>query len=69
MSKCLNKLELTFFPSIMSPTEKSKVLFFECGELKIGSFFGGRFYSNGMIYFPDIWAYAPKEPKKEDVWP
>lgn len=69
MSKCLNKVELTFFPSIMNPEERSKVIFFDCGELKTGSFFNGHFYSRGVIYFPDIWAYSPKEPKKEDVFP
>lgn len=69
MSKCLNKVELTFFPFMIPPTEGSKILFFECGELKTGSFYEGRFYSMGRTCFPDIWAYVPEEPKKEDIFP
>lgn len=61
MSKCLNKVELLFFPADMEPTEGSKVLFWSCGELKVGAFFDGRFYHDGAIFFPDCWAYVPNE--------
>jgi hypothetical protein len=67
MSKCLNKVELTFFPLTIPPKENSKVLFFEFGELKTGSFFDGRFYCHGVICFPDCWGYLPEKP--EDVGP
>lgn len=64
MSKCLNKVELFFFPDKIKPTEGSKVLFWSCGELKVGTFFMGYFYCQGSRYFPDSWAYAPKEEPK-----
>lgn len=62
--KCLNRVELYFFPSEMEPTENSKVLFWCWGELKVGSFFNGRFYCDGKIFFPDSWAYVPKDEPK-----
>ena len=62
MGKCLNRVELYFFPSYIKPTEDSKVIFFEYGELKVGSYFDGRFYCDGKINFPSCWAYQPKEP-------
>lgn len=62
MSKCLNEVRILFFPATIPPTENSKVLFFECGELKIGSFFDGKFYCRGVICWPSSWGYAPKEP-------
>lgn len=43
MSKCLNEVRILFFPATIPPTENSKVLFFECGELKVGSFFDENF--------------------------
>lgn len=64
MSKCLNKVELFFFPDIMKPIESSKVLFWSCGELFIGTFSRGCFYCRGSRYFPDSWDYAPKEEPK-----
>lgn len=63
MSKCY-KVELTFFPAEIEPTEDSKVLFWCCGELYDGCFFMGKFYHRGNIYFPDSWAYVPKEEPK-----
>lgn len=65
MSKRSNKVELTFFPPNIEPTEGSKILFFEFGELKTGYFFDGRFYNYGSIYFPSCWAYVPEEPNVE----
>jgi len=67
MSKCLNEVRILFFPCSVRPTENSKVLFWECGELKTGSFFDGRFYCRGVICFPDCWGYVPE--KTEDVGP
>ena len=60
--KALNIIELQFLPCDIKPTEDTKLLFWEFGELKIGSFFDGRFYCRGIICFPDSWAYVPKEP-------
>ena len=65
MNEYQNKVELTFFPPNIEPTEDSKILFFEFGELKTGSFFDGRFYHDGSIHFPSCWAYAPEEPNVE----
>ena len=67
MSKCLNEVKILFFPNKIKPTKNCKVLFWEFGELKIGSFFDDRFYCRGVICFPDSWGYLPDEPK--DVGP
>lgn len=54
---------LIFYNSSVEPKENSTVLFWVSGTLNIGSFIDGKFYSDGFIYFPDSWAYLPKEPK------
>lgn len=59
----IGPIYLIFFKSSIEPKEDSTVLFWEFGTLKIGSFIDGKFYSDGQIYFPDSWAYKPKEPK------
>ena len=59
----LGPVYLIFFKSSKEPKENTPILFWEFGTLKIGSFFDGKFYSDGLIYFPDSWAYIPQEPK------
>ncbi len=59
----IGPIYLIFFKTSIKPKEDSTILFWEFGTFKIGSFFDGKFYSNGVICFPDSWAYLPKEPK------
>ena len=60
MSECLNHVVLCFFSAKkIKPTENSVLILYEYGSVYIGSYFDGRFYKEGNIRFPTLWAYAP----------